>query len=110
MGAHVRDVSESQPSQLSVFFERRNDRSQTVARGRRGRKGVGAVFDPFDWRACLAADRCQKHDVGKDGLLDAETSAAAWAVIRRRRCPGTRNALAMSGWTTKGPWKFDHTV
>src|SRR5439155_15349909 len=31
-------------------------------------------------------------------------------VIRRCRCPGTRNELDMSGWTTKGHWKFYHTV
>src|SRR5229473_767960 len=31
-------------------------------------------------------------------------------VMRRSRWPGTRNALAMSGWTTNGPWKFDHIV
>src|SRR6266436_5025720 len=31
-------------------------------------------------------------------------------VISRSLLPGTRRAPAISGWMTKGPWKFDHTV
>src|SRR5260370_38825238 len=29
-------------------------------------------------------------------------------VMRRSQWPGPRNALAMSGWTTNGPWTVDH--
>src|SRR5712675_3089401 len=39
---------------------------------------LGAIFNPFDWHAGLAGDRCHKNDVGKSSLLDPETSAAAW--------------------------------
>jgi hypothetical protein len=55
---------------------------------------LGAIFDPLDGHARLAADGGEKDDVRKNGLLDTETSAAARrrdeakSVARHTQCAG----------------------
>src|SRR5262249_10181666 len=73
VSAHVRGVLESQSCELAVLRERGRNRSQAIARGGRRRKMLGAIFDPLDGHARLAADGREKNDVRENRLLDAET-------------------------------------
>src|SRR5262245_9505705 len=77
MGAHICGVLEPQCGELAFLCECGSDRSQTVARCRHGGEMLGAIFNPFDWHARLAADRGHKNNIGESSLLDPETPAAA---------------------------------